>query len=251
MAALEPKQIILSEINNGQEYNDGDGVSGSSVTAAIEASAWAQDTASTANTNASQAVSTATAANTKSDNAITTANSANTTANAANTKSDTAMTDAATAVESSNQAVSTASQAVSTANTANSNATQAVNTSNSALAWAQALTDAPDLTEVGNVGTPSVSFVDNGEYKKFKFSNLKGNQGASVQDVDFIYNSETSTETVYDVKTTLDDDTVVNSGQVTIPKAAIPMISEFAQSEQDTPSADLMVGGFFFTEVTA
>lgn len=179
MAAFEPKQIVLSDINNGQKYNNGDGVDAAAVNSAIEASAWAQNTS-----------------------------------------------------------------------------TQANSTSTQALNYANALTDPPDLTDVANVGTPSVSFVDNGSYKKFKFSNLKGqtgdkgDTGASIKDVDFIYNSETSTETIYDVQTTLDDNTVVNSGQVTIPKATVPVFSEFAESGQSSPSSDLMVGGLFFTEAT-
>ena len=48
-------------------------------------------------------------------------------------------------------------------------------------AYAEALTDAPDVSEAGNVGTPTVSFVDNvkdgATYKKFKFANIKGIQG--------------------------------------------------------------------------
>lgn len=47
--------------------------------------------------------------------------------------------------------------------------------------FAEALTDAPDVSEAGNVGTPTVSFVDNVKdgviYKKFKFANIKGIQG--------------------------------------------------------------------------
>lgn len=132
MAAWEPQKLDLTKINNGQEYNDGDGVGASSVNAAVESAAWAQN-------------------------------------------------------------------------------------------YAESLTASPDLTEAGNVGSPTVSFVDNGNYKKFKFSNLKGetgNTGISVKDVNFIYNSESSTEVVYDVKTTLDDNTIVDSGQVKIPKSA-------------------------------
>lgn len=242
MAAFGPKQIVLSQLNNGtgQEYNRVDGVYASDINDVIEASAWTQN-------------------------------------------------------------------------------------------YAESLTATPDLTEAGNVGSPTVSFVDNGNYKKFKFSNLKGETGGkgdqgekgtsyysgtwvsnmiygtsneyyckitndtsdgigkigdyivqsnedteyvngnivrtslglgavwkiqaylqsdqmygvtpmnysmrgaqgekgdkgdkgdtgiSVKDVDFIYNSESSTEVVYDVKTTLDDNTIVDSGQVEIPKSA-------------------------------
>lgn len=47
---------------------------------------------------------------------------------------------------------------------------------------ADGLTQSPDLSEIDNVGTPSVSFVDgevvNGvQTKKFKFANLKGDKG--------------------------------------------------------------------------
>lgn len=48
--------------------------------------------------------------------------------------------------------------------------------------FAEHLADTPDTSEAGNVGTPSVSFVDNvvGDktFKKFKFSNIKGDTGA-------------------------------------------------------------------------
>lgn len=133
---------------------------------------------------------------------------------------------------------------------------QAVEDSTSALNYVDALTDPPDLSEVANVGTPSVSFVTNGNYKKFKFSNLKGEQGekgatgASISDINFIYDSETSTETIYNVQTVLADGTIVDSGQITIPKAVVPVISEFAQEGQVTPSDELMIGGFFFKEVS-
>jgi hypothetical protein len=233
MAAFTPTKIDLTQINGGQEYLNGDGVNADSVNAAIEASAWAQDHAETAETNSENALN-----NSQTPEGV-----------SAISIAQKASSDASNAVSTANTASTNASSAVSTANTASQNATQAVNTANNALAWAQALTAEPDLTEAGNVGTPSVSFVDNGEYKKFKFSNLKGATGASIKDIDFIYQSETSTETVYDVQTTLDDDTVIDSGDVTIPKAAIPKVSEIAEEGQVTPSDDLMLGGFFMTEV--
>ena len=64
-----------------------------------------------------------------------------------------------------------------------------------AQAYVTALTSPPDLTEAGNIGTPSVSFVANGDYYKFKFSNLKGatgekgNTGARISDFYLIYGS--------------------------------------------------------------
>ena len=156
------------------------------------------------------------------------------------------------AIEGAAFAQDKAEEAASSAASAESSASAAEATANNMMSFVNALTDPPDLTDVGNVGTPSVSFVANGEYKKFKFSNLKGEKGdigASISDVNFIYSSETSTETIYDVQTVLADGTIVDSGQITIPKTAIPVISEFAEGEQTQPSADLMIGGFFFTEV--
>lgn len=55
--------------------------------------------------------------------------------------------------------------------------------------FAEHLADTPDTSEVNNVGTPSVSFVDSPSattdkpYKRFKFANLKGAQGVGVTDV--------------------------------------------------------------------
>lgn len=228
MAAFTPTEIVLSQLNNGtgQEYNPNDGVYAADINAAIEGAAYAQQQAQTAYFWSNLAQSAANLATENANTAVSTANAASSVAAEAKTKSDTA---------------------VSTANSANTKSDTAVSTANNALAYAQALTDAPDLSEVNNIGTPYVSFVDNGEYKKFKFANLKAN---SVKDVDFELVSETTTEAVYNVKTTLDDNTVVYSEQqVTIPKATIPVISEFAAAGQETPSADLMVGGFFFKGV--
>lgn len=47
--------------------------------------------------------------------------------------------------------------------------------------FAEHLADTPDTSEAGNIGTPTVSLVDNiignKTFKKFKFSNLKGTKG--------------------------------------------------------------------------
>lgn len=52
-----------------------------------------------------------------------------------------------------------------------------VNNSFYAVDFAEAMADAPDVSEIDATGTPSVSLVDNGKFKKFKFSNLRGKQG--------------------------------------------------------------------------
>lgn len=65
-----------------------------------------------------------------------------------------------------------------------------VNNSFYAVDFAEALTDAPDVSEANRTGTPSVEFIDNVKtpvsggdpitYKKFKFKNLKGATGKSI-----------------------------------------------------------------------
>jgi hypothetical protein len=42
MANLEPKKIVLSEINNGQQFEEGDGIQPNAINAPIQASAYAQ-----------------------------------------------------------------------------------------------------------------------------------------------------------------------------------------------------------------
>lgn len=46
--------------------------------------------------------------------------------------------------------------------------------------FAEHLADTPDTSDVNNVGTPTVELINNGAYKKFKFSNLKGESGNGV-----------------------------------------------------------------------
>lgn len=58
--------------------------------------------------------------------------------------------------------------------------------------FAEALADSPDITEVNNVGTPSVEIINNGQYKKFKFSNLKGEKG----DVGAVFTYDSNTKTL-------------------------------------------------------
>lgn len=52
-----------------------------------------------------------------------------------------------------------------------------VNNSFYAVDFVEAMADTPDVSEIDGTGSPSVSLVDNGKFKKFKFSNLRGKQG--------------------------------------------------------------------------
>lgn len=55
--------------------------------------------------------------------------------------------------------------------------------------FAEHLADTPDTSEINNVGTPSVTFIDNPSattgkpYKRFKLANLKGEQGVGVTNI--------------------------------------------------------------------
>lgn len=249
MAVWNPQSFDITKINKNTRYEDGNIPNAEAIDAAIEGAAFAQDKAEEAASSAASAESSASAAETAATNAQNSASAAQTAATRASQSASTAAENARNAANSAAQANAYASAARKSANTAAESAEAAEDTANNMMAFVTALTDPPDLSEVANIGTPSVSFVSNGEYKKFKFSNLKGETGASVSDINFIYSSETSTETIYDVQTILADGTTVDSGQITIPKTAIPVISEFAEGEQTQPSADLMIGGFFFTEV--
>jgi hypothetical protein len=60
-----------------------------------------------------------------------------------------------------------------------------VNNSFYAVDFSEAMADAPDISEIAGDGTPSVSLVSNGKFKKFKFSNLKGSKGDAFKYEDF------------------------------------------------------------------
>lgn len=250
MANWSPQSFDITKINKNTRYEDGNIPNAEAIDAAIEGAAFAQDKAEEAASSAASAESSASAAETAATNAQNSASAAQTAATRASQSASTAAENARNAANSAAQANAYASAARQSANTAAESAEAAEDTANNMMAFVTALTDPPDLSEVANIGTPSVSFVSNGEYKKFKFSNLKGETGASISDINFVYSSETSAERIYNVETVLADGTTVQSGQVTIPKTStLPTISEFAEGEQTQPSADLMIGGFFFTEV--
>lgn len=67
-------------------------------------------------------------------------------------------------------------------------------------AYVESLSQTPDTSQAGGVGNPTVEIIDAGNYKKFKFSNLKGQQG--IQGIQgkagltFSYNSTTKKLTI-------------------------------------------------------
>ena len=94
-----------------------------------------------------------------------------------------------------------------TLNAANNNAFYSVD-------FTEALADAPDNTEAGNIGTPTVTLIDNVKtidgtpktFKKFKFANLKGEKGdAGINDALVVQELGTSTENTISQKIITDN----------------------------------------------
>lgn len=104
MATFEAKKLELTQINGGQEYEQGDFLQSDTINDVVEGTAYAQNVAE--------------AANTKSNNAVSTANSANKTANAASEKVDEFDERITTAQNKANTAYDNAATAQSTANNA-------------------------------------------------------------------------------------------------------------------------------------
>ena len=104
MATFEAKKLELTQINGGQEYEQGDFLQSDTINDVVEGTAYAQNVAE--------------AANTTSNNAVSTANSANKTANAASAKVDTFDQRITTAQNTADTAVSNAATAQSTADSA-------------------------------------------------------------------------------------------------------------------------------------
>ena len=104
MATFEAKKLDLTQINGGQEYEQGDFLQSDTINDVVEGTAYAQNVAE--------------AANTTSNNAVSTANSANKTANDASTKVDTFDQRITTAQNTADTAVSNAATAQSTADSA-------------------------------------------------------------------------------------------------------------------------------------
>lgn len=104
MATFTAKKLDLTQINGGQEYEQGDFLQSDTINDVVEGTAYAQNVAE--------------GANTKSNNAVSTANSANNTANAASAKVDTFDQRITTAQNTADTAVSNAATAQSTADSA-------------------------------------------------------------------------------------------------------------------------------------
>ena len=104
MATFEAKKLELTQVNGGQEYEQGDFLQSDTINDVVEGTAYAQNVAEEANT--------------KSNNAVSTANSANKTANDASTKVDDFDERITTAQNTADTAVSNAATAQSTADSA-------------------------------------------------------------------------------------------------------------------------------------
>ena len=150
-----------------QESSDLSDTATTNASTAVTNAANAVTTSNTANTNSTNAVATANTASTNATNAVNTANTASTNATAALnnsresdgsggftsaiTKANTAITTANSASSTATTASTNASSAVTTANTASTNATNAVSTANTASTNAStALSTANSATTTAN-----------------------------------------------------------------------------------------------------
>ena len=104
MATFKAKKLDLTQVNGGQEYEQGDFLQSDTINDIVEGTAYAQNVAEAANTTSNKAVSTA--------------NSANKTANDASAKVDGFDQRITTAQNTANTAVSNAATAQSTADSA-------------------------------------------------------------------------------------------------------------------------------------
>ena len=104
MATFKAEKLELTQINGGQEYEQGDFLQSDTINDVVEGTAYAQNVAEAANTTSNKAVSTA--------------NSANNTANAASAKVDTFDQRITTAQNTADTAVSNAATAQNTADSA-------------------------------------------------------------------------------------------------------------------------------------
>lgn len=122
-----------------------------------------------------------------------------------------------------------------TLNAANNNAFYSVD-------FTEALADAPDNTEAGNIGTPAVTLIDNVKtidgvsktFKKFKFANLKGEKGdAGINDALVVQTFGTSTEDAISQKVITDkfDELDEQLNAVPISDTSYGLIEAFENAE--------------------
>lgn len=144
-----------------------------------------------------------------------------------------------------------------TLNAANNNAFYAVD-------FTEALADAPDNTEAGNIGTPTVTLIDNVKtidgtpktFKKFKFANLKGEKGdAGINDALVVQELGTSTENAISQKVITDkfddiDDQLNQLNSVPVSDTAYGLIEAFENAEAGVMQ-NLLIKGRTLTNLIA
>lgn len=97
MATFSAKKLDLTQVNGGQEYEQGDFLQSDTINDVVEGTAYAQNVAEAANTTSNKAVSTANSANNTANAASTKVDGFDERITAAKNKADTAYDNAATA----------------------------------------------------------------------------------------------------------------------------------------------------------
>lgn len=133
MATFEAKKLELTQINGGQEYEQGDFLQSDTINDVVEGTAYAQNVAEAANTTSNKAVSTANSANKTANDASTKVDGFDERITAAKNKADTAYDNAATAQNTADNATTEINK-IKNGTTVVPNANHANNADNANLA---------------------------------------------------------------------------------------------------------------------
>ena len=133
MATFEAKKLELTQINGGQEYEQGDFLQSDTINDVVEGTAYAQNVAEAANTTSNKAVSTANSANKTANDASTKVDGFDERLTAAKNTADTAVSNAATAQNTADNATTEINK-IKNGTTVVPNANHANNADNANLA---------------------------------------------------------------------------------------------------------------------
>lgn len=195
------KKIQIEKGNRASDWKQSQEDVSADINTAQNAANNAQQTATTANTNASNAVSTANTAKNTATSAQTTANTANTNASNAVTTANNANKTAGTANTNATNAVNTANNANSTATTANNTANAANTTANNASATAINATQLATAMSSGKMLYKDSTFKS-GTNNITKYNNSSGSTDLTVTRIARISDCPSTSNYCMEIKVT-------------------------------------------------